>query len=81
MDDLIGFGNPARELAECVSVPFERARSMPKSIYVSEEFLDLEIQNIFRKEWFCIGVRMGFAIRATISPRNWPVSRSWWFAK
>ncbi len=55
MDDVIGFKNPASELAECVAVPFERARSMPKSVYVSEEFLDLEIQNIFRKEWFCIG--------------------------
>ncbi len=55
MDDFAGSISPASELAQCVSVPFERARAMPKSVYVSQEFLDREIEEIFRKEWFCLG--------------------------
>ncbi len=47
--------NPARELADNVSVPFESARAMPKSVYVSEEFLEKERQQIFKRDWFCVG--------------------------
>jgi phenylpropionate dioxygenase-like ring-hydroxylating dioxygenase large terminal subunit len=46
---------PVRELVENVSVPFERARAMPRSVYTSEEFLDAELKEVFAREWVCIG--------------------------
>ncbi|MCQ0988102.1 aromatic ring-hydroxylating oxygenase subunit alpha [Jiella marina] len=46
---------PADELAANVSVPFERAHAMPRSVYTSEEFLKLELEHIFSKEWVCAG--------------------------
>ncbi len=47
--------SPAEELRANVSVPFEQARAMPKSVYVSPEFLALEQKHIFAKEWLCAG--------------------------
>jgi phenylpropionate dioxygenase-like ring-hydroxylating dioxygenase large terminal subunit len=44
-----------RELVESVSVPFERARAMPPSVYTSEEFLKRELEDIFAREWVCVG--------------------------
>lgn len=61
MDDFALTSGPAAELAENVSQPFERARAMPKSVYSSEDFLQLELENIFRKDWFCAGRADGFA--------------------
>jgi len=46
---------PAAELQASVAVPFEQARAMPKSVYTSAEFLDLEQAHIFRKDWLCAG--------------------------
>ncbi|MEO1140645.1 MAG: SRPBCC family protein [Pseudomonadota bacterium] len=43
------------ELRETVSVPFERARAMPPSVYTSEAFLQRELSDIFSKDWFCVG--------------------------
>ena len=43
------------ELKANVRQPFERARAMPKSVYTSEDFLEAELQHIFRQEWFCVG--------------------------
>ena len=43
------------KLAEATAVDFEHAASMPPEIYYSAEFLALEIEEIFRKEWICIG--------------------------
>ena len=43
------------KLAKAAAVDFEHASSMPPEIYYSTEFLDLEIEEIFRKEWICIG--------------------------
>ena len=43
------------KLAEAAAVDFEHAASMPPEIYYSAEFLALEIEEIFRKEWICIG--------------------------
>ena len=34
---------------------------MPKSVYCSEEFLQLEIESVFKKDWFCVGREDGFA--------------------
>ena len=45
----------ARELAENVSVPFERAHAMPKSVYTDADFLALEQARIFAMEWICAG--------------------------
>ncbi|MEP1202067.1 aromatic ring-hydroxylating oxygenase subunit alpha [Tateyamaria sp.] len=43
------------ELRENVSVPFERARAMPPSVYTSEAFMERELRDIFAKDWFCVG--------------------------
>ncbi|MEO9574138.1 MAG: SRPBCC family protein [Tateyamaria sp.] len=43
------------ELRENVSVPFERARAMPPSVYTSEAFMERELSDIFTKDWFCVG--------------------------
>ena len=45
----------ARELAENVSVPFERAHAMPKSVYTDADFLALEQSRIFARDWICAG--------------------------
>ncbi|MFN0116332.1 MAG: aromatic ring-hydroxylating oxygenase subunit alpha [Paracoccaceae bacterium] len=51
MNDL----SPLDELRANVSVPFERARAMPKSVYTSPDFLRLELAHIFSREWLCAG--------------------------
>ena len=43
------------ELRENVSVPLSRARAMPTSVYTSDAHCKLEIERIFRREWFCAG--------------------------
>ena len=43
------------ELLANVSAPFEQARAMPPSVYTSTEFLDRELNDIFAKDWFCVG--------------------------
>ncbi|MEM9580149.1 MAG: SRPBCC family protein [Pseudomonadota bacterium] len=45
----------AEELRENVSVPFEKARAMPPSVYTSDAFLQSELDHIFAKDWFCVG--------------------------
>ena len=47
--------SPAAELRANVSVPFERARAMPKSVYTSAEFAALEERHIFARDWLCAG--------------------------
>jgi phenylpropionate dioxygenase-like ring-hydroxylating dioxygenase large terminal subunit len=47
--------SPAAELHMNVSVPFERARAMPKSVYTSPSFAQLEDRHIFGQEWLCAG--------------------------
>jgi len=47
--------SPARALHDNVSVPFERARAMPKSVYTTEEFVALEQKHVFAKDWICAG--------------------------
>ncbi|SMX38824.1 Benzene 1,2-dioxygenase subunit alpha [Maliponia aquimaris] len=46
---------PLQALRANTEVPFERARAMPPSVYTSDEFLKLEIEHVFGKEWFCVG--------------------------
>ena len=45
--------SPVAELKANVAVPFEQAHSMAKSVYTSEAFATDEIEQIFKKEWFC----------------------------
>jgi phenylpropionate dioxygenase-like ring-hydroxylating dioxygenase large terminal subunit len=47
--------SPAAELHANVSVPFERARAMPKSVYTSPDFVAEEQKHIFAQEWLCAG--------------------------
>jgi len=45
----------AQALAQNVAVPFERARAMPPDVYTSQAFLQQELEQIFAKDWFCVG--------------------------
>jgi phenylpropionate dioxygenase-like ring-hydroxylating dioxygenase large terminal subunit len=47
--------SPLDELRACVGAPFEAARAMPKSVYVSPEFAGAEDRRIFAREWLCAG--------------------------
>ena len=42
-------------LAALKNVPAEQARTMPPAYYTSTEFLALEEEHVFRKEWVCVG--------------------------
>ena len=46
---------PLQDLRANVARPFERAHSMPKSLYTSPEFLALEQRHIFARDWLCAG--------------------------
>jgi phenylpropionate dioxygenase-like ring-hydroxylating dioxygenase large terminal subunit len=43
------------QLRANVAVPFNQAHAMPKAVYTSEEFAAQEVEQIFSKEWFCVG--------------------------
>ena len=43
------------QLTQLKSVSADQARTMPPIYYTSPEFLVLEEQHIFRKEWICLG--------------------------
>ena len=43
------------QLKASVAVPFNQAHAMPKSVYTSEDFAAKEVEQIFSKEWFCVG--------------------------
>ncbi len=47
--------SPVEELRANVSVPFERAHAMPKSVYTSPGFAAEEVRHIFAKDWLCAG--------------------------
>ncbi|MFD1809216.1 hypothetical protein ACFSHQ_17460 [Gemmobacter lanyuensis] len=47
--------SPAAALHANVSVPFERAYAMPKSVYTSAEFLAQEQKHVFAHDWLCAG--------------------------
>jgi len=46
---------PVRELVENVSTPFERARAMPRGVYTSPDFLKAELEQVFVRDWVCVG--------------------------
>jgi phenylpropionate dioxygenase-like ring-hydroxylating dioxygenase large terminal subunit len=53
------------ELLEAVSrnaaLPDELAEATPPQVYTSREFLELELDEIFNHEWFCVGREDEFA--------------------
>ena len=49
------FVDPIAELRSNASAAFEQAYAMPKSVYTSPEFLEQELEQIFKKDWFCAG--------------------------
>ena len=50
-----GVGEILEALAEIRDMGPDQARSMPPTYYTSEDFLELEKEEIFRKEWICLG--------------------------
>lgn len=42
-------------LRRAASGPFEEAVAMPPEVYTTQEFLALELEHIFAKDWFCVG--------------------------
>lgn len=44
-----------RELTELRGEPRERARTISAAYYTSAEFLEVEKEQLFRKDWICIG--------------------------
>ncbi|MDE3176980.1 MAG: aromatic ring-hydroxylating dioxygenase subunit alpha [Pseudomonadota bacterium] len=55
MADSHEVANLRAELEALKSVPAAEARTMPPAYYTSESFLNLEREEIFRKEWICLG--------------------------
>ena len=49
------YTDPIELLRSSVSLPFEQAHAMPPEVYTSESFLESELKNIFKKDWFCVG--------------------------
>jgi phenylpropionate dioxygenase-like ring-hydroxylating dioxygenase large terminal subunit len=47
--------DPVAALRENTALPFERARAMPPEVYTSDDFTRAELDQIFRKDWYCIG--------------------------
>ena len=43
------------QLRDWAARPFENACAMTPGVYLSEDFLTLERERIFRKEWLCVG--------------------------
>ena len=42
-------------LAKSIATPIEEARGLPPAAYTSEEFYELELEHLFRRDWICIG--------------------------
>ena len=47
--------DPVAALFENTAIPFEQARAMPPEVYTTQDFLDQELENVFAKDWFCVG--------------------------
>ena len=42
-------------LARVATLPMERATTIPAQAYTNDAFLALELEEIFAKEWVCVG--------------------------
>lgn len=47
--------DPVAELKAMAATPFDQARSMPVSVYTSQAFLQREHDDVFGREWICVG--------------------------
>jgi phenylpropionate dioxygenase-like ring-hydroxylating dioxygenase large terminal subunit len=47
--------DPVAKLIENVKQPFTEARAMPSEVYTSDDFLKLELEHVFAKDWICVG--------------------------
>ena len=50
-----GVGEILQALSDIRDLDSSQARTLPAGFYASEEFLELEKEEIFRKEWVCVG--------------------------
>ncbi|WP_373353893.1 aromatic ring-hydroxylating dioxygenase subunit alpha [Pseudoroseicyclus sp. CXY001] len=55
MKDEIATPSPLAELRDALAGPFAEARAMPKSVYTSPEFLALEQERLFARDWVSAG--------------------------
>ena len=55
-------------LAELKTMDADQSRSMSTEFYSSEAFLEFEKEEIFRKEWICLGRVDEIPSAATTSP-------------
>ncbi|MEM1442729.1 MAG: aromatic ring-hydroxylating dioxygenase subunit alpha [Verrucomicrobiota bacterium] len=42
------------EIGRLADLPFEDSTTLPAQAYTSQEMFDWEVENIFRKEWYCL---------------------------
>src|SRR6056297_1666220 len=42
------------EIQRTADLPFEDSVTLPAQAYTSQEMFDWEVENIFRKEWYCL---------------------------
>ena len=47
--------NLRQTLCDMKTVPLEEARAMPAEFYTSTDFLELETEDVLRREWMCLG--------------------------
>lgn len=47
--------DPVEALRATTDTAFESARAMAPTVYTSDAFLALELEHIFRKDWYCVG--------------------------
>jgi len=47
--------NLRQTLSDMKTVPQEEARAMPAEFYTSTDFLELETEDVLRREWMCLG--------------------------
>src|ERR1700728_2000786 len=43
------------ELASLITIPRSQARAMPASYYTSPDYVQFEREQLFRKQWICVG--------------------------
>lgn len=42
-------------LGQTISTSIEEIRNLPPEAYLSEEFFELELERVLRREWLCVG--------------------------
>ena len=47
--------DPVKALRQSAARPFEMARAMPPSVYTTPAFLKAELEQIFSRDWYCVG--------------------------